>query len=170
MSRSGRDSCVALFIALALAGGMSRAASSVVKQSAPSAVPGAQDGSVVVRYETSDVERAIAFYTRQLGFHIDLRTSSAVAAVSRGHLQVVLVGGAKSRSRIIRDSQRQATSGLNRVVLYVDGFASLVHSLRTAGVQFRSDVEVGPGGRLVQIEDPDGNPIELHESSAAGSR
>jgi hypothetical protein len=27
-----------------------------------------------------------------------------------------------------------------------------------------NDVEVGPGGKQIQVEDPDGNPIELHEA------
>jgi glyoxylase I family protein len=26
-------------------------------------------------------------------------------------------------------------------------------------------MEVGPGGKQIQIEDPDGNPIELHENA-----
>jgi glyoxylase I family protein len=30
-------------------------------------------------------------------------------------------------------------------------------------VRFRNEIEAGPGGRQVQIEDPDGNPIELFE-------
>ena len=35
--------------------------------------------------------------------------------------------------------------------------------LEQAGVHFRNDVEVGPGGSQVLIDDPDGNPIELHQ-------
>jgi hypothetical protein len=34
---------------------------------------------------------------------------------------------------------------------------------RSSGARFRNDVEVGPGGKQIQIEDPDGNPIEIHE-------
>jgi glyoxylase I family protein len=34
-------------------------------------------------------------------------------------------------------------------------------------VSFRNQVEAGPGGRQIQLEDPDGNPIELHEAPAA---
>ena len=32
-----------------------------------------------------------------------------------------------------------------------------------ASVRFRNQMETGPGGRQIQIEDPDGNPIELFE-------
>jgi glyoxylase I family protein len=35
--------------------------------------------------------------------------------------------------------------------------------LREAGVTVRNEIEVGPGGRQIQIEDPDGNPIELFQ-------
>jgi glyoxylase I family protein len=35
--------------------------------------------------------------------------------------------------------------------------------LKQAGVRFRNDVEAGPGGKQVQLLDPDGNPLELFE-------
>ncbi len=35
--------------------------------------------------------------------------------------------------------------------------------LKKAGLHFRNEMETGPGGRQIQIEDPDGNPIELFE-------
>jgi glyoxylase I family protein len=33
-------------------------------------------------------------------------------------------------------------------------------------VTLRDDIKVGPGGKQVQINDPDGNSIELHEAPA----
>ena len=39
----------------------------------------------------------------------------------------------------------------------------LIESLKKAGLPFRNTMETGPGGRQIQIEDPDGNPIELFE-------
>ena len=35
--------------------------------------------------------------------------------------------------------------------------------LKQAGVRFGNQTEEGPGGKQILIEDPDGNPIELHE-------
>jgi glyoxylase I family protein len=35
--------------------------------------------------------------------------------------------------------------------------------LKKADIRFRNEMETGPGGRQIQIEDPDGNPIELFE-------
>jgi hypothetical protein len=41
-----------------------------------------------------------------------------------------------------------------------------VAALKNAGVTFRNEMEVGPGGRQIQIEDPDGNPLELFEPAS----
>jgi glyoxylase I family protein len=38
-----------------------------------------------------------------------------------------------------------------------------IEELKKAGVKFRKEMESGPGGKQIQIEDPDGNPIELFE-------
>ena len=44
-----------------------------------------------------------------------------------------------------------------------DDLAAEISAMRAAGVAFRNEMEVGPGGKQIQIEDPDGNPIELFE-------
>src|SRR5436309_8952274 len=31
------------------------------------------------------------------------------------------------------------------------------------GLSFRNEIESGPGGKPIQLEDPDGNPIELFQ-------
>ena len=49
-------------------------------------------------------------------------------------------------------------------MLYVDDLDSTIAALRSADTRFRNQVEAGPGGKQIQIEDPDGNPIELHEA------
>ncbi len=61
---------------------------------------------------------------------------------------------------------QQEPGGWNRIVLYVKDLDSTIGALRSPGspgTRFRNEVEVGPGGREILIEDPDGNPIELHE-------
>ena len=117
----------------------------------------------IVRYQSSDVQRSVAFYTTQLGFEL-VQKSGPIAAVSRGALHVLLSGPDSSGSRPMPDGRRQEPGGWNRIVLYVNDLAALVSELSNSGATFRNDVEVGPGGKQVQVEDPDGNPIELHEA------
>jgi predicted enzyme related to lactoylglutathione lyase len=62
------------------------------------------------------------------------------------------------------DGRQQEPGGWNRIVLYVKDLDSTIDALGGAGTRFRNEVEVGPGGKQIQIEDPDGNPIELHEA------
>ena len=49
------------------------------------------------------------------------------------------------------------------MVLRVSDLPAQIGALKKAGVKFRNEMEAGPGGRQVQVEDPDGNPIELFE-------
>lgn len=123
--------------------------------------------SAVVRYQVADVERSFVFYTERLGFLRGPAARSPVfASVVRGELHLLLGGPGSSGSRPMPDGRRQEPGGWNRIVLYVDDLSAVVAALRGAGVRFRNEVEVGPGGSQIQIEDPDGNPIELHESPA----
>jgi catechol 2,3-dioxygenase-like lactoylglutathione lyase family enzyme len=123
------------------------------------------NADAVVRYQIANLDRSIAFYTTQLGFQLEQRTGP-VATVSRGALHLLLSGPGSSGSRPMPDGRRQEPGGWNRIVLYVDDLEALVGRLRGIGTTFRNDVEVGPGGKQIQILDPDGNPIEIHEAPA----
>ena len=48
-------------------------------------------------------------------------------------------------------------------MLKVADLPAFIAELKKAGLRFRNEMETGPGGRQIQIEDPDGNPIELFE-------
>ncbi|WP_199236645.1 VOC family protein [Ramlibacter sp. WS9] len=61
------------------------------------------------------------------------------------------------------DGTSQEPGGWNRVVLRVADLPTHIETLRKAGLRFRNEMETGPGGKQIQIEDPDGNPIELFE-------
>jgi catechol 2,3-dioxygenase-like lactoylglutathione lyase family enzyme len=121
-------------------------------------------GDAVVRYQIGELDRGIEFYTSQLGFRLEQR-AGPVAIVSRGALNLLLSGPESSGSRPM-DGQSQEPGGWNRIVLYVDDIEKEVDRLHGAEVAFRNDITVGPGGKQVQISDPDGNPIELHEAPA----
>lgn len=120
--------------------------------------------AAVVRYQVLDVDRAVAFYTEHMGFRLDQRSGAVFASVSRGDLHLLLGGPGSSGSRPMPDGRRQEPGGWNWIVLYVENLDSMISALRRAGARFRNDVEVGPGGKQIQVEDPDGNPIELHEA------
>lgn len=131
--------------------------------SAQPAVFSPTTNAAVVRYQVQDLERALAFYTRELGFHVTQK-SGPVAIVSRGDLHLLLSGPGSSGARPMPDGRTQAPGGWNRIVVYVDRIDSTIAALNTAGARFRNEVEVGPGGKQILIDDPDGNPIELHEA------
>jgi glyoxylase I family protein len=116
-----------------------------------------------IRYQTSDVQRAVEFYTSHLGFTLQQQQLPAFATVSLGDLKLLLSGPGASGSRPMPDGSRQEPGGWNRIVLRVTDLASEIEALRKAGLTFRNEMETGPGGRQIQIEDPDGNAIELFE-------
>ena len=116
-----------------------------------------------VRYQVKDVSRSIAFYTQQLGFKLDLKNPPAFAQVSVGNLKLILSGPGASGSRPMPDGQKQEPGGWNRVILEVTDLPARIEALKKAGLDFRNQMEEGPGGKQVQLEDPDGTPIELFE-------
>jgi len=116
-----------------------------------------------VRYQVADVRRSIAFYTELFGFTLERQQPPAFANVSLGPLQILLSGPGASGSRPMPDGRRQQPGGWNRVVLRVIDLPTCIERLKAAGCSFRNQMEAGPGGRQIQIEDPDGNPIELFE-------
>jgi glyoxylase I family protein len=120
-----------------------------------------------VRYQVKDVSRAVAFYTQRLGFKLEHQQLPAFASVSLGETNILLSGPGASGSRPLPGGQRQEPGGWNRVVLRVSDLPGCIAALKSGdAVRFRNEMETGPGGRQVQIEDPDGNPIELFEPAA----
>ena len=116
-----------------------------------------------VRYQVKDVSRSVKFYTEQLGLKLDQQNLPAFAQVSVGNLKLILSGPGASGSRKMPDGRQQEPGGWNRVVLRIADLPGCIAALKSAGITFRNEMETGPGGRQVQIEDPDGNPIELFE-------
>ncbi len=116
-----------------------------------------------VRYQVADVSRAVAFYVEQLGFKLDHQHLPAFASVSLGGLHLLLSGPGASGSRPLPDGRRQEPGGWNRVVLRVKELPAVMDRLKKSGVTLRNELAEGPGGRQIQLEDPDGNPVELFE-------
>jgi len=123
----------------------------------------ATTNTAVVRYQVRELDRAVAYYTEQLAFGL-VQRAGPIAIVSRGDLRLLLSGPGASGSRPLQDGRRQEPGGSNRIVLYVENLDSTIAALRARTARFLNDVEVGPGGKQILLEDPDGNPIELHEA------
>lgn len=128
-----------------------------------------RDDMVSVRYMVDDVEAAVSFYTTHFGFEPIINTPPAFAAVSRGHLRLLLAGPTSSAGRPMPDGRQPEPGGWNRLHFVVDDLEAEVERLRAAGVTFRNDIVVGPGGSQILLEDPAGNPVELFQSAASQS-
>jgi len=116
-----------------------------------------------VRYQVKDVARSIDFYTERLGFKLDHKNLPAFGQVSLGNLKLILSGPGASGSRQMPDGHAQEPGGWNRVILHVEDLPARIEELKRQGLRVRNQMETGPGGKQVQIEDPDGNPLELFE-------
>lgn len=121
-----------------------------------------------VRYQVKDVDRSIRFYTNNLGFELQHQAGSMFASVTNGGLKLFLSGPGSSGARPLADGRQQEPGGWNRLVLRVDDLPSLVTKMKESGITFRNEIETGPVGSQIQLEDPDGNPIELFEPAAKG--
>ena len=119
-----------------------------------------------VRYLVTDVDRSVAFYTEGLGFRLDQQMGPAFARVSRDGLTLWLAGPQSSAARPMPDGSRPGPGGWNRFVVEVADLQSRVAEMKQSGMRFRNDIVVGPGGKQVLLEDPDGNLIELFEAAS----
>ena len=120
---------------------------------------------VQVRYIVTDVDKSIEFYTKLLGFHLDMHPAPPFAMLSKGDLRLVLSmpnprgGGGQP----MPDGTQQAPGGWNRFSLEVDDLEGMVHKLRKSGAHFRNEIVTGVGGKQIILEDPSSNPIELFQ-------
>jgi catechol 2,3-dioxygenase-like lactoylglutathione lyase family enzyme len=122
---------------------------------------------VSVRYMVDDVQAAIDFYTKHLGFEVLTSFPPAFADVSRGRLRLLLSGPASSAGRPMPDGAKPGPGGWNRIHLLVEDIDAEVARLKAAGAPFRNEVLSGPGGKQVLLQDPSGNVIELFQPAAA---
>ena len=118
---------------------------------------------VNVRYMVDDVETAVEFYTKHLGFKPGINSAPAFADVTRGNLRLLLSGKKSSAGRAMPDGELPAPGGWNRIELVVEDLPSEVERLKSEGVRFRNDIVTGPGGSQILLIDPSGNFVELFE-------
>jgi catechol 2,3-dioxygenase-like lactoylglutathione lyase family enzyme len=121
------------------------------------------NGIVSVRYMVDDVQESIDFYTKHLGFEVNMSAAPAFADVIRGNLRLLLSGPKSSAGREMTDGVKPGPGGWNRIHFVVDDIDAEVTRLSEAGLGFRNEMVSGPGGRQILLEDPSGNFVELFQ-------
>lgn len=120
---------------------------------------------VRVRYMVNELDPAVEFYTKYLGFQIQQEARPHFAMLSRSNLQLVLSTpfGPGGAAKPMPDGRKPEPGGWNRIIINVDDLAAEVGQFRKAGLHFRNDITTGPGGSEILLDDPSGNPIELFQ-------
>jgi catechol 2,3-dioxygenase-like lactoylglutathione lyase family enzyme len=128
--------------------------------------------TVSVRYIVDDVDAAIEFYCRALGFSELMHPAPTFAMLVHGELRLVLSapGGGPGGGQAMPDGTVPKPGGWNRFQLEVDDIEATVAHLHGLGARFRNEIVDGVGGRQVLVEDPAGNPVELFEPSRPEAR
>lgn len=119
---------------------------------------------VNVRYIVENVDDAVEFYTKYLGFILGTNAAPAFADVTRGNLRLLLSGRKSSAGRAMPDGTLPFPGGWNRIELVVENLTKEVDRLKAEGLHFRNDIVSGPGGSQILLIDPSGNFIELFEA------
>lgn len=128
--------------------------------------------TVSIRYIVNDVDAAIDFYTRHLGFSLHMHPNDMFAMLTRGDLRLVLSvpAGAPGGGQAMPDGTMPEPGGWNRFAIEVPDLAATVTQLRRDGVRFRNDLVTGVGGKQIIADDPSGNPVELFEPAIPEAR
>lgn len=116
---------------------------------------------VNVRYMVNDVDAAVEFYTKYLGFTLLTNYAPAFADVVKGNLRLLLSGKTSSAGRAMTDGAIPVPGSWNRFQIIVTNLEAEVERLKALGLQFRNEIINGPGGAQILLLDPSGNLIEL---------
>src|SRR6187551_3783436 len=125
--------------------------------------------TVKVRYMVNDIDLAVTFYTKQLGFQVKMQVNPNFAMLSLGSMDLLLSTsfGPGSAAKPMLDGRKAEPGGWNRIVIYVDDLKAEIARLREANVHFRNEISTGVGGSEILLDDPSGNPIELFQPASA---
>jgi len=121
--------------------------------------------TVRVRYMVNELDAAVEFYTKYLGFHVEQQNKPYFTMLSQGNLELVLSTpfGPGGAAKPMPDGRKPEPGGWNRIIINVHDLPAEVARLRKAQLHFRNDIVSGPGGREILLEDPSGNLVELFQ-------
>ena len=122
--------------------------------------------SIRVRYIVHDVDAAISFYTRNLGFSVAMHPAPTFAILARDDLRLLLSAPSErgGGGQTLADGRVPEPGGWNRISLDVADLAAAVEELKANGAHFRSEIVHGVGGDQVLVDDPSGNCVELFQA------
>src|SRR5579884_2651790 len=100
-----------------------------------------------IRYFVNDLDTAVDFYCRHLGFEEELRPSPVFAMLYRGDLRLLL--SLPIEPHALADGTLPAPGGFNRMSLRVGDLLSTVDELRGRGVTFATPITAGPAVNTV---------------------
>jgi catechol 2,3-dioxygenase-like lactoylglutathione lyase family enzyme len=128
--------------------------------------------TVSVRYIVNDIDAAIGFYSRHLGFSVQMHPNDMFAMLTRGDLRLVLSvpGGGPGGGQAMPDGTMPQPGGWNRFSIEVPDLPATVSQLQRDGVRFRNKLVTGVGGKQIIADDPSGNPVELFEPATPEAR
>ena len=122
---------------------------------------------VRVRYMVNEIDPAVEFYTKYLGFQVKRENKPNFAMLLRGNLELVLSTpyGPGGAAKPMPDGRKPEPGGWNRIIINVDDLSAEVARLRKDQLHFRNNIVTGPGGSEILLDDPSGNPVELFQAS-----
>jgi catechol 2,3-dioxygenase-like lactoylglutathione lyase family enzyme len=121
-----------------------------------------------VRYMVNELDPAVEFYSKHLGFEVKMQAKPHFAMLSRDHLELILSTpfGPGGAAKPMLDGRKAEPGGWNRIIIDVDDLQAEVARLKQAHLHFRNDIAKGPGGSEIIVDDPSGNPVELFQPAA----
>jgi catechol 2,3-dioxygenase-like lactoylglutathione lyase family enzyme len=117
------------------------------------------------RYIVNNVDAAVDFYTKMLGFTVDMKAGDGFAKLVKDNLVLFLnKPGAGGAGQQLSDGAVPEPGGWNRIQFMVEDLDKIVSTLKTKNAQFRNEMINGVGGKQILLQDPSGNLIELFEA------
>src|SRR5262249_44368562 len=112
--------------------------------------------TVRVRYMVNELDPAVEFYKKYLGFQVKQQNKPNFAMRSRGNLELVLSTpfGPGGAAKPMPDGRKPEPGGWNRIIINVDDLPAEVARLRKAQLRFRNEIVSGPGGSEILLDDP----------------